>query len=129
MIINYMKSTSKPVAAISFKGTRIRDKHAPTVAYFFSRAPFVQSLGILKPNIISPGVNILAAWPTSTQAEITSASSSWMFNFLFGTSMFCPHLAGVSALLKSAHPDWSPTVIKSAIMTTANFINLGNDPI
>ncbi|PHT98283.1 hypothetical protein BC332_32803 [Capsicum chinense] len=129
MIINYMKSTSKPVATISFKGTRIGDKHAPTVAYFSSRGPFVQSPGILKPDIIGPGVNILAAWPASIEVETTSSSSSWSFNFLSGTSMSCPHLAGVAALLKSAHPDWSPAAVKSAIMTTADFINLGNDPI
>ncbi|KAF3637367.1 putative subtilisin-like protease-like [Capsicum annuum] len=129
MIINYMKSASKPVATISFKGTRIGDKHAPTVAYFSSRGPFEPSPGILKPDIIGPGVNILAAWPTSIEAKTASTSASSMFHFLSGTSMSCPHLAGVAALLKSAHPDWSPAAIKSAIMTTADFINLGNDPI
>ncbi|XP_055809232.1 subtilisin-like protease [Solanum dulcamara] len=128
-IINYMKSTSTPVATISFKGTKIGDKHAPTVAYFSSRGPFMQSQGILKPDIVGPGVNILAAWPTPIGGETTSASSSAMFNFLYGTSMSCPHLAGVAALLKSAHPNWSPAAIKSAIMTTADLVNLGNDPI
>ncbi|MCD7449303.1 hypothetical protein HAX54_051045 [Datura stramonium] len=129
-IINYTKSTSTPVATISFKGTRIRDKHAPTVAYFSSRGLFMQSQGILKPDIVGPGMNILAAWPTSVGTETsTSASSSSTFNFLSGTSMSCPHLAGVAALLKSAHPDWSPAAIKSAIMTTADLVNLGNDPI
>ncbi|XP_070021789.1 subtilisin-like protease [Nicotiana sylvestris] len=123
-ILNYMKSTTAPVATISFKGTRIGDKHAPAVADFSSRGPF--SIGIVKPDIIGPGVNILAAWRTSV-GEITSATST--FNILSGTSMACPHLAGVAALLKSAHPDWSPAAIKSAIMTTADFVNLGNDPI
>ncbi|XP_049400013.1 subtilisin-like protease [Solanum stenotomum] len=130
-IINYMKSTSTPVATISYKGTKIGDKHAPTVAYFSSRGPCLQSQGILKPDIIGPGVNILAAWPTQIEGETTSASSSssLTFNILSGTSMSCPHLAGVAALLKSAHPDWSPAAIKSAIMTTADLVNLGNDPI
>ncbi|XP_049400014.1 subtilisin-like protease [Solanum stenotomum] len=130
-IIHYMKSTSTPVAMITFKGTKIGDKHAPTVAYFSSRGPFVKSQGILKPDIIGPGVNILAAWPTPIEGETISASSSSssMFNILSGTSMSCPHLAGVAALLKSAHPDWSPAAIKSAIMTTADLVNLGKNLI
>ncbi|XP_060174520.1 subtilisin-like protease [Lycium barbarum] len=129
-IINYMKSTSTPVATISFKGTRIGDKHAPTVAYFSSRGPSMITPSILKPDIIGPGVNILAAWPTSVGLATTSTySSSSTFNIISGTSMSCPHLAGVAALLKSAHPDWSPAAIKSAIMTTADLVNHGKHPI
>ncbi|KAF3652281.1 hypothetical protein FXO38_16179 [Capsicum annuum] len=126
MIINYTKSTSTPVATILFKGMRTGNKNAPTVAYFSSRGPSMQSRGILKPDIIGPGVNILAAWTTPVGGAITSATAvSLTFNILSGTSMSCPHLAGVAALLKSAHPNWSPAAIKSAIMTTADYINPG----
>ncbi|GAA0172023.1 serine protease [Lithospermum erythrorhizon] len=127
-IIKYIDSTTTPTATIIFKGTIIGgDNHAPVVAAFSSRGPNAASPGILKPDIIGPGVNILAAWPYSVENNFNSAGLN--FNFLSGTSMSCPHLSGVAALLKSAHPSWSPAAIKSAMMTTADIVNLKGNRI
>ncbi|XP_011071267.1 subtilisin-like protease SBT1.2 [Sesamum indicum] len=120
----YLNSTSSPTATISFKGTIIGDDRAPTVAYFSGRGPNLASLGILKPDIIGPGHNILAAWHISVENNTNTKSN---FNIISGTSMSCPHLSGVAALLKNAHPDWSPAAIKSAIMTTADQVNLAGN--
>ncbi|XP_073055704.1 subtilisin-like protease [Primulina eburnea] len=125
-IKTYINSTSSPTATILFKGTVIGDDRAPVVAAFSSRGPNWISRGILKPDILGPGVNILAAWHTSVENRTNTKSA---FNIISGTSMSCPHLSGVAALLKSAHPDWSPAAIKSAIMTTADVVNLAKNPI
>ncbi|ONI06851.1 hypothetical protein PRUPE_5G085300 [Prunus persica] len=101
------------------------DPLAPKVAIFSSRGPNIASPGILKPDIIGPGIDILAAWPYS----VDNATSKATFNIISGTSMSCPHLSGIAALLKSSHPDWSPAAIKSAIMTTADVLNLIGKPI
>ncbi|KAG8382325.1 hypothetical protein BUALT_Bualt05G0065700 [Buddleja alternifolia] len=122
----YLDSTSRPTATIVFKGTVIGDDQAPILASFSSRGPSMASPGILKPDIIGPGVNILAAWPISIE---NSTRTKCTFNMISGTSMSCPHLSGIAALLKSAHPDWSPAAIKSAIMTTADQVNLKGDSI
>ncbi|XP_027079599.1 subtilisin-like protease [Coffea arabica] len=125
-LIKYVNTARSPKAAISFKGTMIGDNHAPAVAYFSSRGPSQASIGILKPDIIGPGVNILAAWHRSVENNPNTKSN---FNVISGTSMACPHLSGVAALLKSAHPNWSPAAIKSAMMTTTDLVNLAKKPI
>lgn len=84
------------------------------LAGFSSRGGAGQTLGVSKPDITAPGVNILAGY---TGLEYGVATP--IFNFLSGTSMSSPHIAGVAALLKDLHPDWTPGQIKSAIMTTA----------
>ncbi|QCD91611.1 subtilisin-like protease SBT1.2 [Vigna unguiculata] len=122
-IKSYINSTSTPTATILFGGTVIGSLFAPAVTFFSSRGPSSASPGILKPDIIGPGQNILAAWPVSLDNNVPS------FNIISGTSMSCPHLAGIAALLKNSHPDWSPAAIKSAIMTSANTVNLGGKSI
>ncbi|KAG6761666.1 hypothetical protein POTOM_034895 [Populus tomentosa] len=126
----YASSTSNPVATIAFKGTVIGIKPAPVVASFSGRGPNGISPEILKPDLIAPGVNILAAWtdaagPTGLESDPRKTE----FNILSGTSMACPHASGAAALLKSAHPDWSPAAIRSAMMTTANTFNNLNQPM
>jgi subtilisin family serine protease len=81
---------------------------------FSSRGPGTVA-DIIKPDVTAPGINILAG---HTPDAIATAPGEY-FSFLTGTSMAAPHVSGVAALIKQAHPDWSPAAIKSALMTTA----------
>ncbi|CAA7401177.1 unnamed protein product [Spirodela intermedia] len=109
-----------PTATIVFRGTRLGVRPAPVVASFSARGPNPQSPEILKPDVVAPGLNILAAWPDGVgPAGISADGRRTEFNILSGTSMACPHVSGLAALLKAAHPGWSPAAIKSALMTTA----------
>lgn len=85
---------------------------APNVALDSSRGPAIAGKGdLLKPDILAPGADILAAYsPIRTGLD---------YEFLSGTSMSSAHVAGLGALLKQQHPDWSPAAIKSALVTTA----------
>ncbi|HEU4428407.1 MAG TPA: S8 family peptidase [Myxococcota bacterium] len=90
---------------------------APFVAAFSSRGPLLATADLLKPDIMAPGVDVLAAY---------SPFNFGNFNYLSGTSMSSPHIAGIGALMKQLHPDWSPMAIKSALMTTASqSLNVG----
>ncbi|KAI3968361.1 hypothetical protein MKW92_042685 [Papaver armeniacum] len=120
-IRDYIRTTNKPVAMIKFKGTSIGfSPSSPRVASFSSRGPNQITPEILKPDIIAPGVNILAAWTGAVSpSKLKEDTRRVKYNILSGTSMACPHVSGIAALLKSVHPTWSPGAIKSAIMTTA----------
>ncbi|KAF9604531.1 hypothetical protein IFM89_007652 [Coptis chinensis] len=110
--------------------TTIGQSSTPTVAYFSSRGPSSLGPDILKLDISAPGINILAAWPPKTPPALLPIDRRFVnWNFQSGTSMSCPHVFGVVALLKSAHPDWSPAAIKSALMTTADTKDTSHDNI
>ncbi|MQM00984.1 hypothetical protein Taro_033732 [Colocasia esculenta] len=105
----------EPSATIRFTGTKLRKRSNPRVTSFSSRGPSALNGGILKPDILGPGHNILSALPSYSPLK--------PFVMLPGTSLACPHLSGVAALLKKSHPDWTPAAIRSAIMTTADAVD------
>ncbi len=100
-------------------------KPAPIIAPFSSRGPNQADVNVLKPDLAAPGVDVIAG----ISADLTQTQKDGVAQGTFvppadfvskaGTSMASPHVAGVAALLKQAHPDWSPAAIKSALMTTA----------
>ncbi|XP_059654546.1 subtilisin-like protease SBT3 [Cornus florida] len=79
---------------------------------------------ILKPDILAPRVDILAAGvPNRGVALIGDEYLLSNFELLSGTSMASPHAVGVAVLLKTLHKDWSPAAFRSAMMTTVHVID------
>ena len=111
-ILTYL-ATANPTAAIVAVNAGESTTAVPEVADFSSRGPSTTTGGdILKPDLAAPGVDVLAAVAPPFNHGRT-------YDFLSGTSMSSPHVAGLGALLKAAHPRWSPAAVKSALMTTA----------
>ncbi|CAF2151087.1 unnamed protein product [Brassica napus] len=117
---SYVLSSPNPQGTI-LKTETVKDNNAPIVASYSSRGPNTLFSDILKPDITAPGVNILAAYSPLGQTALPGQSVDYYF--MSGTSMACPHAAGVAAYVKTFHPDWSASAVKSAIMTTAWAMN------
>lgn len=121
----YVASAASPTAEII--GEQYSEwPSAPSMAIFSSRGPNPVAGDIIKPDITAPGFQILAGntltpQPGSVQGEL--------FQAIAGTSMSSPHVAGLFALIKQVHPDWSPAVAKSALMTTAHQEVVDNDRV
>ncbi|MCP8617437.1 S8 family serine peptidase [Salirhabdus salicampi] len=75
------------------------------IAPFSSQGPVVATWD-MKPDVVAPGVAILSTVPGGYQR-------------LQGTSMAAPFVTGVLALMKEAHPDWGPSKLKAALLSTS----------
>uniref|UniRef100_A0A803LDG8 Uncharacterized protein n=1 Tax=Chenopodium quinoa TaxID=63459 RepID=A0A803LDG8_CHEQI len=125
-IKDYVSSVPNPTATIKFKGTVTGPSpSAPRVAAFSSRGPNRVTPEILKPDVIGPGVNILAGWTGAVGPSGLKKIDQRRveFNVMSGTSMSCPHVSGLATLLRNTYPSWSPAAVKSALMTTAYYLD------
>jgi subtilisin family serine protease len=96
--------------------------HADELAGFSSRGPTRTRFdALVKPDLTVPGVDVLAAVsnPAHTDGCGGCASKPESYDFYQGTSMATPHDSGAAALLRQAHPGWTPPELKSALMLTA----------
>jgi len=122
----YIAATPSASAALgNLHGIADPSVIAPIMSGSSSRGPNVANANIMKPDLTAPGSNILAAVTAGLTRDqrnaVAAGEPAQVKNFAYysGTSMASPHVAGVAALLKQRHPDWTPAMIKSAMMTTA----------
>lgn len=90
------------------------------IAEFSSRGP--NKDGWIKPEITAPGVNIFSATVTKVPTPGGGMPDASGYISASGTSMATPHIAGAVALIRQAHPDWTPLMIKAALVNTARYL-------
>ncbi|KAJ0978310.1 hypothetical protein J5N97_013784 [Dioscorea zingiberensis] len=84
-VVSYFRTTKNGMATIVFGGTQSGVRRSRAVASFSSRRPSLRNGGILKPDVVGPGVDILAAWHKQVGPKPTRSPDT-AFNFASG----CP---------------------------------------
>ncbi|KAH9652512.1 subtilisin-like protease SBT5.3 [Citrus sinensis] len=134
----YIYNTKNPVASMTNSITEFNKNSSRMTSFFSARGPNSIDPAILKvdqrsklsPDVIAPGVDIIAAYTNEYGPSHEEFDPRRVpYNVMSGTSMACPHVAGIAGLVKTLHPDWSPAAIKSAIMTTATTEDSSKHPI
>ncbi|WP_199609865.1 S8 family serine peptidase [Flocculibacter collagenilyticus] len=118
-ILEQLSQSAGQTAFINASTTRVIDEfYSDNLVASSSRGPNTQ-LSFLKPDIVAPGGSILSAISPEDPTALNQD-----YALLTGTSMASPHVAGAAAVLKQLKPNWNAKQIKSALMSTSDFINL-----
>jgi serine protease AprX len=87
--------------------------------------------GFAKPDVVAPGAHIVSTLaPNSDFASLcpTCVIDGSYFQ-VSGTSLAAPIVAGVAADLIAAHPDWTPAMVKGALINTATQLPGGAEEV
>src|SRR6185436_5273419 len=97
----------------------------PQMTDFSSRGP-IQGLGQVKPDVTAPGLNIYGATVRVGLAETNTATMFDPTGYIHasGTSFSGPHVSGAVAIIKQAHLNFSPAMIRAVLTNTST--NLRN---
>lgn len=92
-------------------------------AAFSSRGPRLGD-GAIKPEIVAPGVGIVAARASGTSlGDLIDAH----YTSLSGTSMATPQVAGAAAIVAQQHPGWDAAALKARLVSTST--TLAGEPV
>jgi minor extracellular serine protease Vpr len=120
----YLKSQigSDAVGALSAGKLRLNKAlyFQPQMTDFSSRGP-IAGLGQIKPDVTAPGSNILSATVRVGGAETNTATMFDPSGYIkaSGTSFSGPHVTGAVTLIKQAHLDFTPDMIRAALTNTS----------
>lgn len=113
---------SDAVGAVSAKKLRLNKAllFNAQATDFSSRGP-VQGYGQVKPDVTAPGLNLLSATARVGGAETNTATMFDPTGYIkaSGTSFSGPHVTGAVALIKQAHLDYTPDMIRAVLINTA----------
>ena len=116
LVIKDYIASAGDAAVAQINGGVATEVPAPWMAAFSSRGANSPAPDIIKPDVTAPGVQVVAG---ASPVHYGADAQGELFQAISGTSMSSPHVAGLYALVKQAHKDWSPAAAKSALMTTA----------
>ncbi|WP_369700076.1 S8 family serine peptidase, partial [Bacillus sp. AFS041924] len=99
------------------------NKSGDELASFSSTGPVKD--WTIKPDVVAPGVDISSTAPYDIWEPQNNTTHDYKlaYQIMSGTSMATPHVAGISALILAAHPDYTPADVKTALMNTAKSID------
>ncbi|GAA2215713.1 S8 family serine peptidase [Nonomuraea monospora] len=110
-------TVSVPAAADEALAVGAVDKVTGTeLAGFSSRGPRLDDAAV-KPNLVAPGVDIVAA--RSAESSLPGIPGDDLHTTFSGTSMATPHVAGAAAILAQQHPEWRASELRDALTSTA----------
>jgi minor extracellular serine protease Vpr len=119
---------SEAVGALSSQQLRLNKAlfFQPQTTDFSSRGP-VAGLGQVKPDVTAPGLGILSATVRvgSPDRNTTTMFDPTGYIHATGTSFSGPHVAGAVALVKQAHLNFTPDMIRTVLMNTSTNLRNG----
>ncbi len=113
---------SEAVGAVSTKQLRLNKAlfFQPQMTDFSSRGPLA-GLGQVKPDVTAPGLAVLSATVRVGSADANTATMFDPTGYIHasGTSFSGPHVAGAVALIKQAHLDFTPDMVRAVLANTS----------